>query len=89
MGKIRIVVFYDGRKKYECLLSEVFIKQNLYKNSCSAVNSKEINKIVSTKVSSLIQGGPKMSQLVLVRRHQIFTKFDNFWHTNNQDNRIM
>jgi len=32
---------------------------------------------------------PKMTQLVLSELRQICTKFDNFWHTDSQDNRII
>jgi len=30
-----------------------------------------------------------MTQLVLSELRQISTKFDNFWHTDSQDDRIM
>jgi len=30
-----------------------------------------------------------MSQLLLSERRQIFTKVANFWHTDNQDDKIM
>jgi len=39
-----------------------------------------------------VQGGPKMTQIVFVRSlelRQIYTKFDSFWHTDSQDDRIM
>jgi len=32
----------------------------------------------------IIQGGPKMTQLVLSELRQISTEFDNLWHTDNQ-----
>jgi len=33
--------------------------------------------------------GQKMNQLFLSELRQISSKFDNFWHTDNQDDRNM
>jgi len=36
-----------------------------------------------------VQGVPKMTQLVLSKLRQFSTKFDNFWHTDSKDDKIM
>jgi len=38
----------------------------------------------------ILQGEPKKCpNLFLSELHQISTKFDNFWHTDSQDDRIV